>query len=104
MAETELSVPTKQYLDRRVLDMAPLKVEVAAWEKQRNTRQATIDWRFTTDQARIKLRRRYPSISVRRGTIQAGCANAMIASGGRDLRRRTPGRRMRSGGCRAWSE
>jgi hypothetical protein len=62
MAETELSVLTKQCLDRRIPDMATLKSEVAAWERQRNGQQATIDWRFTTDQARIKLKRLYPSI------------------------------------------
>jgi hypothetical protein len=62
MAETELSVLTKQCLDRRIPEMAILKAEVAAWVKQRNAEEATIDWRFTTDQARIKLKRLYPSI------------------------------------------
>ena len=62
MAETELSVLTKQCLDRRIPEMETLKAEVRAWLEQRNAQQATIDWRFTTDQARIKLKRLYPSI------------------------------------------
>jgi len=64
MAETELSVLTKQCLDRRIPDAATLTREVAAWESQRNTAQAKIDWQFTTDQARTKLKRLYPSIQV----------------------------------------
>ncbi len=64
MAETELSILTKQCLDRRIPDAATLVREVAAWESQRNTAQARIDWQFTTDQARIKLKRLYPSIQV----------------------------------------
>jgi hypothetical protein len=64
MAETELSVLTKQCLDRRLPDMETLKTEVAAWMEQRNAQRATIDWQFTTDQARIKLKRLYPSIKV----------------------------------------
>lgn len=62
MAETELSVLTKQCLDRRIPDMETLKTEVSAWVTQRNTERATIDWQFTTDQARVKLKRLYPSI------------------------------------------
>lgn len=62
MAETELSVLTKQCLDRRLPDMEALKAEVAAWTERRNGQRATIDWQFTTDQARIKLKRLYPSI------------------------------------------
>ena len=62
MAETELSVLTKQCLDRRIPDAAFLMREVAAWVQQRNTAHATVNWRFTTDNARIKLKRLYPSI------------------------------------------
>lgn len=62
MAETELSVLTKQCLDRRLPDMETLKAEVAAWTQRRNAQRATIDWQFTTDQARVKLKRLYPSI------------------------------------------
>ncbi len=61
MAETELSVLTKQCLDRRIPDISTLTCEVAAWEAQRNAARATIDWQFTTDKARTKLKRLYPS-------------------------------------------
>jgi len=62
MAETELSILTKQCLDRRIADMVTLDREVRAWEAQRNRIKAKIDWQFTTDQARTKLKRLYPSI------------------------------------------
>jgi hypothetical protein len=61
MAETELSVLSKQCLDRRIGDMNTLKHEIAAWQKQRNRSKCRIDWRFTTKDARIKLKRLYPS-------------------------------------------
>jgi len=64
MAETELSILTKQCLDRRIPDQPTLIREVAAWEADRNAAECTIDWRFTTDDARIKLKRLYPSIQV----------------------------------------
>jgi hypothetical protein len=62
MAEIELSALTQQCLDRRIPDQETLAREVAAWETERNTKKAKIDWRFTTDDARIKLKRLYPSI------------------------------------------
>ena len=46
MAEIELSVLQRQCLDRRIADEATLTYEIAAWEKERNDEQATIDWRF----------------------------------------------------------
>jgi transposase len=64
MAETELSVMTKQCLRRRIPDQPTLVSEVAAWEGSRNTARCRIDWRFTTADARIKLKRLYPSIQV----------------------------------------
>jgi len=64
MAETELSILTKQCLDRRIPDAPTLVREVAAWEAQRNAAQSTIDWQFTTDKARTKLKRLYPSIQT----------------------------------------
>lgn len=64
MAETELSILTKQCLDRRIPDLPTLIRETAAWETQRNSQKATIDWQFTTDDARIKLKRLYPSFQV----------------------------------------
>ncbi len=64
MAETELSILTKQCLDRRIPDSLTLSRETAAWETPRNAAEARIDWQFTTDKARIKLKRLYPSIQV----------------------------------------
>ena len=64
MAETELSVLTKQCLNRRLPDKPTLVHETAAWETSRNTARCRIDWQFTTKNARIKLKRLYPSIHV----------------------------------------
>jgi len=62
MAEIELSVLSRQGLDRRIPDAATLTQAVAAWEQARNTITRPVDWRFTTPDARIKLKRLYPSI------------------------------------------
>ncbi len=62
MAEIELSVLSRQCLDRRIPDQPTLSREVAAWEAERNAMQATVDWRFTTEDARIKLKHLYPII------------------------------------------
>lgn len=64
MAETELSTLTRQCLNRRIPDMETLTSEAAAWETARNESEATVDWQFTTDQARTKLKRLYPSIQL----------------------------------------
>jgi hypothetical protein len=64
MAETELSVLATQCLDRRIPDPVTLTQEVAAWDRQRNTAQCRLEWRFTTHEARIKLKRLYPSIQL----------------------------------------
>jgi hypothetical protein len=61
IAEIELSVLSRQCLDRRVPDAATLAREVAAWQERRNAAAAPVDWRFTTQDARIKLKRLYPS-------------------------------------------
>lgn len=61
MAEIELNVLTAQCLDRRIADKAYLMSEVAAWEQQRNQHRSTANWQFTTDHARVKLRKLYPS-------------------------------------------
>lgn len=61
MAEIELSVLARQCLDRRIESKEELKREVAAWEDERNGRGVTIRWQFTTTDARIKLRRLYPT-------------------------------------------
>jgi hypothetical protein len=65
MAEIELSILQRQCLDRHLPDAVPLILEVAAWEAQRNQERATIDWRFSITDAREKLKRLYPSPSVR---------------------------------------
>jgi DDE superfamily endonuclease len=62
IAEIELSVLSRQCLDRRVPDAATLAREVAAWQQRRNAGTCTVDWRFTTADARIKLKRLYPSL------------------------------------------
>ena len=62
MAETELSVLARQCLNRRIGNLGHLKREIQAWQKRRNEAESTVDWRFTTKDARIKLKRLYPSI------------------------------------------
>ena len=60
MAEIELGVLGRQCLDRRIADKITLVSEVAQWETDRNATASRIDWRFTTADARIKLKRLYP--------------------------------------------
>ena len=62
MAEIELSVLSRQCLDRRIATAAEVAHEVAAWEARRNAGPSVINWRFTTADARIKLPRLYPSL------------------------------------------
>ena len=62
MAEIELSVLARQCLSERMDDKENLKEQVAAWQVRRNASAVTIDWRFTTEDARIKLKRLYPTI------------------------------------------
>lgn len=64
MAEIELGVLSRQCLDRRLPDKTTLRVEVAAWQQRRNAAEAKVDWRFTTADARIKLKRLYPTLST----------------------------------------
>jgi hypothetical protein len=64
MAEIELGVLAAQCLDRRLPDRATLEREVAAWEQERNAATRTIRWRFTTADARIKLKHLYPSFDA----------------------------------------
>jgi hypothetical protein len=68
MAETELSVLAGQCLDRRIDDLAFLLREVEAWVAERNRREAKVRWRFTTEDARIKLEKLIP----RRGMTLTG--------------------------------
>jgi hypothetical protein len=60
VAEIELAILIAQCLDRRVPDTDMLKREIAAWEEARNALGTTVDWRFRTEDARIKLRHLYP--------------------------------------------
>jgi hypothetical protein len=60
-AEIELAVLSEQCLDRRVADQATLEREVAAWQAARNACGRGVDWRFTTKDARIKLKHLYPT-------------------------------------------
>ena len=62
MAEIELSVLARQCLGQRIPDQETLAEEVGAWEAERNADESSIDWRFTSADARIKLRRLYPQI------------------------------------------
>jgi hypothetical protein len=62
MAEIDLSALARQCLDRRIPDATTLETEVAAWVAQRNAAGTTIDWQFTTADARIKLKHLYPSV------------------------------------------
>jgi hypothetical protein len=61
MAEIELSVLARQCLDRRIESKEELERLVAAWEEERNERMVEVKWQFTTADARIKLRRLYPT-------------------------------------------
>lgn len=62
MAEIELGILGRQCLDRRIDNAEDPTREVAAWEAERNASEAKVNWRFTTQNARIRLRRLYPSI------------------------------------------
>ena len=62
LAESELGVLAAQCLDRRIPDKQTLIDEIAAWERERNTRNTKSDWHFTTKDARTKLKYLYPSI------------------------------------------
>jgi hypothetical protein len=64
VAEMELSVLARQCLDGRIPDQQTLTREVAAWQTQRNAAQVTVNWQFTTADARIKLKKLYPSIEM----------------------------------------
>jgi DDE superfamily endonuclease len=60
MAESELAILSTQCLDRRIPDKKTLVKEIAAWQKHRNKHRAKADWQFTSQDARIKLKRLYP--------------------------------------------
>ncbi len=64
MAEIELNVLMGQCLNRRIDNMDTMKYEANAWAQDRNNKNATINWQFTNDKARVKLKRLYPTISI----------------------------------------
>jgi hypothetical protein len=64
IAECELSAFSRQYLAQRVPDAESLAKKAKAWEQERNQRQQGVNWRFTTTNARIKLKRLYPEVQM----------------------------------------
>jgi len=62
MAEIELNVLMGQCLNRRIDDMTTIRKEAKAWQQSRNNKKAKINWQFRTDDARIKLKKLYPTI------------------------------------------
>lgn len=62
MAEIELHVLMSQCLNRRIPKIEDMKREVAAWQQDRNNKEAKINWQFTNDKARVKLKKLYPTI------------------------------------------
>jgi len=62
MAEIEIGVMARQCLDRRIPDQDSLKHEIKAWQDKRNQEGVGVNWRFTTQDARVKLKSLYPSI------------------------------------------
>lgn len=71
LAESELGVLAAQCLDRRIPDQPTIADEVAAWVEKRNTHRAVAEWRFTTDDARTKLKSLYPSLRANQATSVA---------------------------------
>ena len=62
MAEIEIGVLRRQCFDRRIPDRETLREEVRAWQRRRNKNGKTVDWRFTTENARIRLKTLYPPV------------------------------------------
>jgi transposase len=68
VAECELSVLSRQCLNRRIAEAARLEQEVRVWERERNQANVRVNWQFTTEQARIKLKHLYPELKVTSST------------------------------------
>ena len=64
MVEIELSVLSRQCLNSRIPCLETMKEEVTAWERERNQQKATVNWRFTNQDARVKLERLYPQTNL----------------------------------------
>lgn len=65
MAEIEFAALASQGLARRIATVEELEHQIACWQEQRNTTATTVNWRFTTADARIKLKRLYPSLKTK---------------------------------------
>jgi hypothetical protein len=65
MAEIEFAALARQCLSRHIATVEELKHQVACWQEQRNAAATTVNWRFTTADARIKLKRLYPSLKTK---------------------------------------
>lgn len=64
VAEIEMSVLVRQCLDRRIDTLDKMRAETNAWQEQKNHAESLIDWQFTTDNARVKLKRLYPTLQT----------------------------------------
>ena len=64
MAEIELNVMIKQCLSRRIDNISEVTTEIAAWQNHRNNMNAKVNWQFTAENARIKLKRLYPALET----------------------------------------
>jgi hypothetical protein len=62
MAEIELSILSRQCLDRRIPNQETLKTEIAAWQEKRNAIASPMEWRFTNEETRVKLKKLYPTL------------------------------------------
>ena len=89
MAEIEIGVLARQCLDRRIANQDILRGEVNAWQNQRNRDVIRVDWRFTTENARIKLKSLYPSIQK---VEPLGCPAQSLLRFWRQLLRYRPGK------------
>jgi hypothetical protein len=63
MAEIDLSVLARQALKGRAASIPEVQERVAEWQQKRNQKQASINWRFTTQDARVKLKHLYPKLT-----------------------------------------
>lgn len=64
VAESEISVMARQCLNRRINSIDELRSEESAWQAQRDRINATVDWQFTSEDARIRLKRLYPTLDA----------------------------------------
>jgi DDE superfamily endonuclease len=72
VAEIEFAALARQCLSRRIATAKELERQVACWQESRNSAATTVNWRFTTADARIKLKRLYPSLKRKSADSEAG--------------------------------